>query len=406
MVTFFRGIPRPLRHVLNLWLVLGIAVSVRTYLKPASHTNFPVYAGGSVHWWNDEPVYASYAQFDLFRYSPLFAIVVTPFEKLGLRAGGILWHWFNLVVAGWGAWHFVRDVLPATWRPWRKALFLVTVTVGAISNLWNGQSNLLAVGLVLLGVAALVRGTHWWSALWLASSILVKLTPIPIVLLLSALWPRQLLPRLACMLGLGLAIPFLTRPPEQVLIQYRDMVKQCQSTSGQRWAAFRDAWTVRLVVQAYRTGEPVDLKASLHSQLYRVIQVSAACVALIWCLMWQRRGERSDTLALCALGSGAAWLVLFGPAVEPPTYIFLVPALAWGLVQSSSRAARILIASSAALILVLRKLTVPWVPDFPPLLLILPLGAALFVGWLIIYGISEFRIGRQSNRELLPIECR
>ena len=406
MVTLFSEIPRPLRHVLNFWLVLGIAVSVRTYLRPASHTNFPVYANGSVHWWNDQPIYASYPPLDLFRYPPLFALVVTPFEKLGLRAGGILWHWFCLVVAGWGAWHFVRDAVPKSWHLQRQSLFLWTVTIGVISNLWNGQSNLLAVGLLMLGVAALVRGAYWRSSFWLASSILVKLTPIPIVLLLAALWPRHLLPRLACMLGLGLAIPFLTKPPERVLMQYRDMVQQCQSTSSKRWSAFRDAWTIHLVVNAYRTGGPIDLKAPVHSPRYRLIQVSAAVAALTWCLVRQRRGEEHDTLALIALGSGAAWIVLFGPAVEPPTYIFLVPSLAWGLVQPAPLTGRILIMTAAVLILVLRRLTVSWVPNCSPLLLIHPLGAMMFVGWLIVYAKGEHRIGQRSNQGRLPIECR
>ena len=55
-----RTCPRPLQAILFLWLILALALTVRTCFRPASHTCFPVLAGGADHWWADEPVYANY----------------------------------------------------------------------------------------------------------------------------------------------------------------------------------------------------------------------------------------------------------------------------------------------------------------------------------------------------------
>src|SRR5690349_9206532 len=64
----------PLRFAIVLWIILGFALTARTIHRPESHTVFPVFTAGSVHWWADQPLYANYRPVDYFRYPPLFAI--------------------------------------------------------------------------------------------------------------------------------------------------------------------------------------------------------------------------------------------------------------------------------------------------------------------------------------------
>src|SRR5947207_26150 len=101
--------------VVSLWLVLGVAISVRTLLRPDSHTVFPIFAASSGHWWSDQSLYDRYPPLDHFRYPPLFAVLVTPFAALGLRAGGVLWSWVSLAIYAAGLWRFAREVVPAPW---------------------------------------------------------------------------------------------------------------------------------------------------------------------------------------------------------------------------------------------------------------------------------------------------
>src|SRR5690349_15494545 len=73
-----------LRLAVGLWLILAAAVAVRTLVRPASHTVFPIFASSAEHWWGDQSLYQEYPGLDYFRYPPIFALFVTPFSCLGL----------------------------------------------------------------------------------------------------------------------------------------------------------------------------------------------------------------------------------------------------------------------------------------------------------------------------------
>ncbi len=383
------GVHPALRLAIALWLAFGVAVSVRTVLRPDTHTIFPVLANGSKHYWNDQPLYARYSPLDYFRYPPVFALAFTPLEYLGLTCGGILWGWLNLGVYGWGLWRLRRNVLPGTWTPPREALFLMLGLLGALRGLWNNQSNALAVGLLMLAAAALVRRRWWPAAFLLALPVLVKLTPLVPALLLCALWPRKLTCRFLLALVLGLLLPFVTKMPGSVLQDYREWVAHLFGSSSERWPGFRDAWTVWLSARHLLFGDALVLDDPMGQPLlYRLLQVSTGLSVLAWCWWQQRRGVEARTLVALTLAMGLAWLMLFGPAVEHATYVFLAPALAWAAVQRCDwRASRPLIFAALALVLVFGwgVLLRSWPPAEPYLLTALPLGTALFAVWLCGY---------------------
>jgi hypothetical protein len=316
-------------------------------------------------------------------------VFVSPLAALGHRAGGVLWGWLNLAVYGAGLWAFAREVVPRRWSAERTACFLALGALGGLPGLWNGQSNALVVGLLLLGTAALLRRRWWRAAFLIGGSVAVKLTPLAPALLLCALWPRRLAGRLAVVLAVMAAVPFLTRPPDVVLHHYRDWFAHLASSSHKRWPGFRDAWTVWQVLRSIG-GEPgpIDLKEPLDSPVYRALQLLTAAAALGWCL-WRRRRVRSRRwLATVTLSMGLTWLMLFGPAVEHATYVFLAPPLCWALLEGQGgRAGRWLIRMAFVFIMLLGwgTLTRPLRDRLPVLLVALPLGAALFLVWLLAY---------------------
>jgi hypothetical protein len=146
-----------LRLALIAWVILGAAVSIRTLVRPSSHTVFPIFAASAEHWWGDCSLYELYPGLDRFRYPPVFALFVTPFSALGLTTGGILWSWLSIAVFVAGLWQYLRDVVPSTWTRQRMAVFWILGGLGALRGLWNAQSNALIAGFVLLGTAALAR---------------------------------------------------------------------------------------------------------------------------------------------------------------------------------------------------------------------------------------------------------
>jgi len=380
--------PGLFRIVILFWLLLAAVLAVRTALRPDSHTVFPVLAAASRHWWQDASLYADYKPLDYFRYPLSCAIALTPLSLLGHRAGGILWAWLNLGIYAWGLVRLVRDVLPVRWGSGRQALFFLLATVGGLRGLWNGQSNALAVGLILLGAASLVRQRWWRAAIWLAAAILLKLTPVIPALLLCALWPRRLTWRLSMVLLAGGLVPFLTRPPEHVLEQYRDWIAHLVGLSHERWPGFRDAWTVWQISQQYLALAPLPLAldAPLLSPVYRCVQLLTGLAVLWWCC-GQRQVQSDPMLATRTLALGSAWMMLFGPAVEHSTYVFIAPWLCWALLEPGARwHERLLGFLAGVLILVLGwgTLTAPLVETLPVVLIALPLGTGLFIIWLVV----------------------
>jgi hypothetical protein len=375
--------------VLLLWLALGIAVSVRTVVSPEKHTVFPIFAASAAHWWEDQPLYARYPQLDdYFRYPPVFAVAATPFSLLGPVAGGILWSWVSLAVYGAGLWFFARDVISVAWTPQRTAAFLALGALGAVRGLWNAQSNALVVGLMLLAASALLRRRWWTAALLLAGSVLIKLTPLAPALLLCALWPRRLIGRFALALVLGFLVPFLTRSPGVVVGHYQEWLGHLANSGSERWPGFRDGWTawIALRQQVKFADGPLPLREPIDSAWYRVLQGLGAAAALAWCLWQQRRGGSGKWLATGALAMGLAWLMLFGPAVEHATYVFLTPVLAWAWLQRAAwPRGRWLVTLAMVLILVLGwgAVTRALLPVVPAALAALPLGTSLFIVWLL-----------------------
>src|SRR5579875_3796619 len=401
-----------LRLALIAWLILGAAVSIRTLVRPNNHTVFPIFAASAEHWWGNCSMYELYPGLDRFRYPPVFALFVAPFSALGLTTGGILWSWLSIAVLLTGLWQYMRDVIPSTWSRQRMAVFLLLGALGALRGLWNAQSNALLMGFVLLGAAALARatspslkrkrrlfayasGSDWWlTAGFFAVAACLKLTPLAPVLLLVALWPRQLGWRLLVVMAALSLLPFLTRPPDIVIDQYREWIDHLMESGSVRWIGFRDGWTIWIVLQHLLGGEAgvLSLSDPMDSSWYPRVQLATAAATLGWCL-WQRHRAVRFTLGPrwlvhVTLSMGLAWLMLFGPAVEHATYVFLAPPLLWALLDRGAWPhGRGLIWASFTLIMVLGWGAVPRLltPDWPLVLTALPAGTALFALWLIGY---------------------
>jgi hypothetical protein len=417
------------RLAVIVWLILAAAVSLRTLIRPHDHTVFPIFAASVEHWWGDQSLYQLYPPLDTFRYPPVFALFATPFAALGLTMGGILWSWLSIAVFLAGLWQYAHDVIPSAWTKRRRAWYLMLGGLGALRGLWNAQSNALIAGFVLLGAAALARvvgaerrstsakeigpcpwppiahSSGWWLAsVLLAVPVCLKLTPLAPVLLLVALWPRQLAWRLVVVIAGFFLLPFLTRPPEIVLDHYREWIDHLLESGSHRWIGFRDGWTVWIVLRHVLGMEPGNLSLSepMNSCWYRLVQLTSAAAVLVWCLWQQRRAERvglnSCWLVHVTLSMGLAWLMLLGPAVEHATYVFLAPPLIWAVLERRAWPhGRGLIWASFTLIMVLGwgAVTRHLSPDWPVLLTALPAGTALFALWLLGYA----RNGELASRD-------
>jgi hypothetical protein len=167
-------------------------------------------------------------------------------------------------------------------------------------------------------------------------------------------------------------------------------VHHLTGSAGERWLGFRDGWTVWVVVRHHLCGESgeLPLRAPIDAPWYRALQLATALVVLGWCLYLQRRGCDRRRLVNVTLTLGAAWLMVFGPASEHATYVFLAPSLAWALLDEHAwPRARWVVMTAGMLILCLGWGALARSAASALLLTALPIGATLFAAWVVGYSV-------------------
>lgn len=386
-----------LRWAYTLWVVLAVAASVKAIVQPDSHSVYMIFAAASRHWWADLPLYTFYEGLDTYRYTPTFAVAMTPLAVLPDWAGAILWNLMSIALLLWALRRFVREILPGEWPPAREALLVALVLVGSLRGIWSAQSNALVIALAMLAAVAIQRKRWWTASLLLAVPVFVKLWPVALVLLLVVLWPRQLLARFSAVMAVGLTVPFLTRPAAVVCQQYYEYyywLTGCLSLG--RWSGYRDAVTIF-----------EQLGIELHRYVYPVIQLEAALLLLGWCL-WQRQQLGSTRrLLLSILAIWPAWQLLLGPGSERLTYGIIAIAASWALLESfAQKRCRVLAATAWGMISVFsmgtfERLAQPAVPFAPALL---PSGVVVFILWLMVHETAPRTVTADlpPSRDLVP----
>jgi len=233
-----------LRRGMALWIVLTVAVTVKTLVQGDHHSVYKIFAVASQNWWADLSLYQWNEGVDVYRYSPTFAVAFTPFAVLPSRLGNILWNLGSLFLLLWSLRLLVRHVLPGEWTPWREGLFLGLAALISMAMIWVAQSNTLVIALIAFSAVAIVRQRWWMASCLMALPVFIKLWPMALVLLLMACWPRQLTWRFPVPMAVLTAVPFLTRPLNTVWQQYYSWYICLTRFQQGRYPGYRDAWTI------------------------------------------------------------------------------------------------------------------------------------------------------------------
>jgi alpha-1,2-mannosyltransferase len=368
---------RWLRLAIILWIVLAAAVCVKSIVQKGEHSVYTVYAWGSRHWWADQPLHAQYREvIDIYRYSPTFAIMFTPFSLLPDWLGAGLWGVLNIAVTLYALRLLVREILPGAWPPRREAWFLGLTALGSMSGIWSGQINSLVLAMIIFAAVA-IKYNRWWTASFLlALPVFIKIWPIAAVFLLMACWPRQLSWRFIIFFAALALLPFLTRPFNVVIEQYQEWHTSLITQEQGRWPGFRDAWTIWENIH-----QPVSLIG------YKVLQLASAAGVLLWCLYQRRRIASTGRLLIAIISIWVSWQLIFGPGSEQLTYGLIAPSAAWAVLVSVEEQKHRLWTILTWLTLVLcscGEIETPLIKHLHPgFAMLLPLSVASFAVWLI-----------------------
>jgi len=309
--------------VITLWAALIIGVLIRSLLKPASGTVFPIFHTAGDHWMHSQDLYAGHD----YLYSPLVAGLFSPLALLPLWLANLLWRTTVVAVYLMAVLMWLREGTSRIPTKYHASVFLILLPL-SVGSINNAQSNPLVIALVMFGLIA-SRASRWaLAALCIAVVTYLKIYPLAAGLLLAVLFPKQFTWRLgAALLALG-ALSFVLQKPSYVLEQYHSWVST-RSVDERHYSVMnrpRDLWTL-----LYACGIELNLR------LYFFIQISGgACIAaLVFFGRLKKWGTDRQLTMIFTLTS--CWMLLLGPATESATYIMLAPAISLAAVEAFSR---------------------------------------------------------------------
>jgi alpha-1,2-mannosyltransferase len=316
------------RAALIAWTVILLFVSVRVLLFPTSKTVYPIFSTTAHLWWCGAELYEPYRALSEpggYRYSPAFAVLVSPFAALPDGLGGVLWRWVNVAAMLAALWWFARSVLPCGRSADAFAGLALLVIPLNLASVDNGQSNLLVCAGMLGAVAAVREERFNLAGILIGLTFVIKVYPVVLGCVLVLLYPR-LGWRIALAVGMSLLLPFCFQQPAYALDQHAKWLA-CMLNEDRTQTLpahmYRDLW-----LAIYQYGLPI------HRTAYVGLQVLAGLAVAQICWRRQHSGWPPRDLLTSTLGLIAAWIMLLGPATEASTYTLLAPSLAWSILEA------------------------------------------------------------------------
>ncbi len=307
------------KAILLLFLVVAILASLQAYFSElktfepggvlyTTYNNYVIFRQSFFHLIQDQDLYILYKkeQWDLYKYSPAFALFFGGFALLPDWAGLSLWNLANSLALGFAVYY-----LPKIDRR-SKGLILLFVLIELLTSLQNEQSNGLIAGLLILAFGLLERDRYWLAALCVVGVVYIKIFGI-VALALYLLYPDKI--RLTYTTAVWVVfftfVPLLVVDWEQLVFLYES------------WA--------NLLANDHSASEGLSVAGWLHTWFGWTVDktlVTAAGVILFCLPLLRIRVYQDYTFRLLLLASVLVWVVIFNHKAESPTFVIAVSGVA------------------------------------------------------------------------------
>ena len=298
---------------LSLW---GVAWAVTSALSVLSHRSVtPAYHGAVEAWIQHLDLYADSG----FFYFPQFVYLFFPFHVLPTVAGELLWRLISVALLVCGIWRLLTQDHLAVDRGRAFLMATLIVLFPALDAMRNGQANVIFAGLTMLAAADLSRieldkKAATSAGIFLIGSLAAK--PIGIVMMgLASLSSPALRWRLAVLMVLFIALPYLFSPAWYATRQYESLVQHLSTVSvlsENRFADFNG------LLRAF--GYELTGASSLAIRAGTGLGIAA-----IWLLVSRRCRPADRGFILLTLTTG--YLLLFNPMTEQNSVVIAAPAM-------------------------------------------------------------------------------
>jgi len=313
------------QYLYLLMIGISLVISIQNYnlehstfsygIKSYTHyNNYLIFKTSFSHLIQQKDMYQAYPSeyWDLYKYSPTFALLMAPFAILPDLAGLALWNVLNLLILT-----FALTRLPFK-SEWIRLAAVGFIILEALTSVENCQSNCLMAGLIFIAFQSLERRKMFPAALLIVLTAYIKIFGIA-ALLLFLFYPRKLRSAAYVLVSLVLLgiLPLIAVTPSHLIHLY-------------------ESWGSLLIHdRSVSTGLSVMgwFKSWFGLEPSKNIVLTAGAVLLLVPLV--RFGQwKQYRYRLMFLASILIWVVIFNYRAESPTYVIAVSGIMiWFLAQ-------------------------------------------------------------------------
>ncbi|MBX3377318.1 MAG: DUF2029 domain-containing protein [Phycisphaeraceae bacterium] len=305
------------RFLLGVYIALALILSAyQFFLRPDSIKNLVIFRNSFDHLLNNDNLYLPYEekQFDVFRYSPTFALFMAPLRALPLGAAVVAWNLCNAL-----ALFLAARKLPI--KPAAAAGVLLFVIPQLSTSMQNNQSNGLMAGLMIGTLAAFECRRPILAAMLASFGFFIKIYGAAVGMLFLCFKgkARFIIGGLACVAALWSA-PAAITGFGPLITHYQQWREQVQE-GGPRLMKY----SVMTVTEKWTGVVLPDWYFILPGLLLLLLPLRRV----------RHYANRRFRIMFAAYIT--VFVVVFNPMAESPTYIIaMAGAAVWGLVEPRS----------------------------------------------------------------------
>ena len=307
--------------ILLLFVTLAVFLSISNFsrgntkifsgdTKYTFYNNYIIFKNAWFHLKENKDMYLLYPekQWDLYKYSPSFALGMAALAYMPDWLGLLLWNVLNVLILFWGVRYFIKG-------PPHTIFMLWFIFNELFTSVLNSQSNPMIAGLLVAAFTAFETKNVKWAALFIVSTFFIKVFGV-LAALMFLFYPDKgkfILWSILWTLVIGL-LPLLVISPEMLVNQYqywlRLLSEDHSGSLGYSFMGVLNSWfgitsgkDLLVLAGLVFTLVPFIFVRQFKDVLYRINWFAAL---LIWMVIFNHKAE-SPTFIIAFTGI-ALWV--------------------------------------------------------------------------------------------------
>lgn len=320
--------------IVFLFTLITLVITTQSFLKHSKtfdnsglsythYNNYIIFKQSFFHLKDNKDLYQLFPaeHWDLYKYSPSFAVLMAPMALLPDSIGLLTWNLVNVLIMVFALWKFPS----VTDR--KRLMMLALVMIELITSTQNSQSNALIAGLLIFAFYFLEKNKLLPATLFIVLTVYIKLFGL-VAFALFLLYPNKWKAALYSLLwSVALfLLPLLFVSGSQLTFLYKSWFNLLQNDHGISTGLSVAGW----------------LSSWFGLEVKNLVVLIGV---ILFCLPFYKRQLFSELgFRILYLSSILIWVIIFNHRAESATFIIAIAGVAiWYFTQESNKLNTILL---------------------------------------------------------------